>query len=196
MSTNRPTLDGPEKEPAVYAISVLRRRYFTVVIAVGMLILAACGGSESADEATPVATPSGEARMVQDGDTVSVHYTGTLDNGEQFDSSEGRDPLTFTVGSGQVISGFDDAVRGHAVGDSIDVRIPPEDAYGQRDEQQMLDVAKAGAPPDLKVGDSVRLQNGATAVVLDITADTVRIDANHPLAGEALNFTIEIVSIN
>lgn len=134
--------------------------------------------------------------MVQDGDTVSVHYTGTLDNGEQFDSSEGRDPLTFTVGSGQVISGFDDAVRGRAVGESIDVRIPPEEAYGQRDEQQVLDVAKAGAPPDLEVGDTVRLQNGATAVVLDITADTVRIDANHPLAGEALNFTIEIVSIN
>jgi len=196
VSTNRPTLDGPEKELAVYIASLLRRRYFPVVFVASMLVVAACGGSESADEATPTATPTEEARMVQDGDTVSVHYTGTLDNGEQFDSSVGRDPLTFTVGSGQVISGFDDAVRGHAVGESIDVRIPPEEAYGQRDEQQVLDVAKAGAPPDLEVGDKVRLQNGATAVVLDITADTVRIDANHPLAGEALNFTIEIVSIN
>jgi len=133
--------------------------------------------------------------VVNDGDTVSVHYTGKLDNGEQFDSSAGRDPLTFTVGAGQVIAGFDDAVRGRAVGETIEVRIPPEEAYGERDEAQVVEVPKDGAPDDLSAGDMVRLQNGATAVVLEVGTDTVRIDANHPLAGEALNFSIEIVSI-
>ena len=138
-------------------------------------------------------TPSNQ--VAADGDSVSVNYRGTLDDGTEFDSSEGRDPLTFVVGSGQVIAGFDDAVRGLAVGDSRTVRIEPEDAYGVYSEEELIDFAADSAPEGLQVGVAVTLGNGGRGTVIEITDDFVKIDANHPLAGVALTFDIELVSI-
>jgi FKBP-type peptidyl-prolyl cis-trans isomerase 2 len=176
-----------------------------------VLALAACGGSENESDsgsdvdvpstATPEATSeatanSGEGgRVAADGDQVQVHYTGSLDSGEVFDSSEGREPLPFTVGSGDVIAGFDDAVRGLAVGDSVTVRIEPGQAYGERREDLVFELPRSGAPDGLEIGDLVRLQNGAPAAVLEIGEESVRIDANHQLAGEALTFEIELVAV-
>ena len=135
--------------------------------------------------------------MASDGDTVRVHYTGTLDDGTEFDSSrqEGREPLEFTVGSGQVIGGFDDAVRGLAVGKSRTVHIEPADAYGEVREDLIIQTPKDSAPEGIQVGERVQLQNGAIAMIIEITDSTVTLDANHALAGKALNFDVELVEI-
>ena len=181
------------------------------------LVLSACGADEepaigtepaSVTETTPVAeaaptTTTEEndmsegptSQVASDGDTVAVNYRGTLDDGTEFDSSEGREPLTFVVGSGQVITGFDDAVRGLAVGESRTVRIEPQDAYGEYTEEAVIDFPADSAPEGLQVGDAVTLGNGGRGTVLEITDEFVKIDANHPLAGEALTFEIELVSI-
>ncbi len=157
---------------------------------------AATATSQAASATTAAASDQGEEGPVaQDGDTVEVHYTGTLDDGSEFDSSSGRAPLTFVVGSGQVISGFDDAVRGLAVGETRTVRIEPENAYGEVDPTRVLEVPIDQAPEGLAAGDPVTLTNGQQAVVLEVTDEVVRIDANHPLAGQALTFEVELVSI-
>ena len=136
-----------------------------------------------------------EARAAKDGDTVQVHYTGTLDDGEQFDSSRGRDPLSFTVGSGQVIGGFDEAVRGLTPGESRTVHIEPANAYGERDESRIISFPAAEAPDGIKAGD--RLQMGEQPVVVtEVTDETVTVDANHPLAGKSLTFDVELVSLD
>ena len=135
------------------------------------------------------------------GDTVKIHYTGTLDDGTQFDSSAGREPLEFELGGGQVIPGFDKAVEGMMVGDSKKVRIDPEDAYGQRHEQLVHEVPRSALPDDLTPEVGMALQaNGPEGqimqfVLVAVAADTVTLDANHPLAGQALSFDIELVEI-
>ncbi len=176
------------------------------LLAALMLLVVACGGTASETTTTgggtdtmpttsPTASESDGMRRAADGDQVAVHYRGTLDDGSEFDSSEGRDPLEFEVGSGQVITGFDDAVRGLAVGESVTVRIPPEEAYGPRVDDAIIEVPIDQAPEGLQVGDQVQLASGARATVLEVRDDAVVIDANHPLAGEALTFEIELVSI-
>lgn len=136
------------------------------------------------------------------GDTVQIHYTGTLDDGTQFDSSAGRDPLAFQLGGGQVIPGFDKAVEGMTVGDSKDVRIEPDDAYGQRHEQLVHEVPRTALPDDLTPEAGMALQASddegrvTQFVVKSVAADTVTLDANHPLAGQALNFSLELVAID
>jgi peptidylprolyl isomerase len=135
------------------------------------------------------------------GDTVKIHYTGTLDDGSQFDSSAGRDPLEFEVGSGQVIPGFDKAVEGMAVGDSKNVRIEPDEAYGQRHEQLVQEVNRSLLPDDLDPKEGMTLQSnspdGQTMqfMVTAVAEETITVDANHPLAGQALSFDIELVEI-
>jgi peptidylprolyl isomerase len=135
------------------------------------------------------------------GDTVKIHYTGTLDDGSQFDSSSGRDPLEFTVGSGQVIPGFDKAVEGMAVGDQKKVRIEAEDAYGERSDQMIQEVPKSALPDDLEPEEGMGLQaRGQDGRVINLTVtevgdETITVDGNHPLAGKPLNFDIELVSI-
>ncbi len=135
------------------------------------------------------------------GDTVKIHYTGTLDDGSQFDSSAGRDPLEFEVGSGQVIPGFDKAVEGMAVGDSKNVRIEPDEAYGQRHEQLVQEVDRSLLPDDLDPREGMTLQSsspdGQTMqfMVTAVAEETITVDANHPLAGQALSFDIELVEI-
>lgn len=135
------------------------------------------------------------------GDTVHVHYTGKLDDGTQFDTSAGREPLEFAIGSGQVISGIDKAVEGMAAGDTKSVRIPAEQAYGSRHEQLIQEVPKAALPDDLDPVVGMRLKTPGPegeAVQLVVTAvaeSSITVDGNHPLAGEALNFDIELVKI-
>jgi peptidylprolyl isomerase len=135
------------------------------------------------------------------GDTVKIHYTGTLDDGSEFDSSSGRDPLEFTVGSGQVIPGFDKAVEGMAVGDQKKVRIEAEDAYGEPSDQMIQEVPKSALPDDLEPREGMGLQaRGQDGRVINLTVtevgdETITVDGNHPLAGKPLTFDIELVSI-
>ena len=135
------------------------------------------------------------------GDTVKVHYTGTLTDGSTFDSSQGRDPLEFSVGGGQVIAGFDDAVSGLEIGESITINIPAEKAYGPYQEEMTQTVGRDQFPPDLELKEGVQLQvpqeNGQPAAVTikKLTDKEVTLDANHPLAGKDLNFEIELVEI-
>lgn len=136
-----------------------------------------------------------DVRLAQDGDSVQVHYTGTLDNGDVFDSSREREPLPFTVGSGQVISGFDEAVRGLAVGSSRTVRMEAAQAYGEKDDDLLASIPLAEAPDGIKEGDQVRLGD-RPALVTAVNDEIVSVDANHPLAGQALTFDVELVSID
>ena len=135
------------------------------------------------------------------GDTVKIHYTGTLTDGTEFDSSAGREPLEFTLGSGQVIPGFDQAVEGMTVGDSKSVNIASRDAYGPRHEQMVQDVPKSALPNDLEPTVGMSLQaRGQDGNVINLTVthvgdDAITVDGNHPLAGQDLNFDIELVEI-
>lgn len=139
--------------------------------------------------------------QAKSGDTVKIHYTGTLDDGSQFDSSAGRDPLEFTVGGGQVIPGFDEAVEGMTVGDKKTVNIQPENAYGPRQEQMIQEVPKSALPPDLtpEVGMGLQAQGpdgkAMQLTVTEVAEESITVDGNHPLAGKALNFDIELVQI-
>jgi FKBP-type peptidyl-prolyl cis-trans isomerase 2 len=140
-------------------------------------------------------------KQVQSGDKVKVHYNGRLTDGTTFDSSSGREPLEFQVGSGQVIKGFDDGVTGMAVGDKRTVQIPVNDAYGPKDETMVVEFPKANFPPDMKpeVGMQLNMTNGSgqviPVVIMEVADDTVILDANHPLAGQELIFDIEVVGI-
>ena len=135
------------------------------------------------------------------GDTVKIHYTGTLDDGTQFDSSAGRDPLEFTLGSGQVIPGFDKAVEGMIVGDKKSVNIPAEDAYGERHDEMVQEVPKEALPEDLNPEVGMPLQAQApdgqmvNLTIVGVEDESIIVDGNHPLAGQALNFDIELVEI-
>jgi len=136
------------------------------------------------------------------GDSVKIHYTGTLDDGTQFDSSDGREPLAFELGSGQVIPGFDKAVDGMSVGETKSVNIPAEDAYGPHHPQMIQEVPRSALPDDLEPAEGMGLQaQGPDGQVLNLVVtgvqeDSITVDGNHPLAGKALNFDIELVSID
>ncbi len=138
--------------------------------------------------------------MVKVGDIVSLHYKGTLNDGTIFDSSEGREPLEFEVGSGMVIKGFDDGVMGMAIGEKKDIHIGVEEAYGPANEEMVFKFDKAGIPSDvpLELGGTLNMHDGQQAipvVIREIAEDYVLMDANHPLAGQELNFALELVSI-
>ncbi|MAP96591.1 MAG: peptidylprolyl isomerase [Ponticaulis sp.] len=138
---------------------------------------------------------------VKSGDTVRIHYTGTLEDGTQFDSSAGRDPLQFTVGSGQVIPGFDNAVTGMSVGDKKTVTIPCDQAYGEHDPRGLQKVPRADIPEDipLDIGNQLQVSTpqGQTLIVTvsEVTDSEVTLDANHRLAGKDLTFDLELVEI-
>jgi peptidylprolyl isomerase len=140
-------------------------------------------------------------QQVKNGDTVKVHYHGRLTDGSTFDSSDGREPLEFQVGSGSVIKGFDDGVMGMSVGDKKTVNIPADDAYGERNPEMLVEFPREQFPDDMKpeVGMRLNMTNGSGQVVpvsiVEVKDDAVVLDANHPLAGEDLIFDIELVSI-
>ncbi|MGL4611802.1 MAG: FKBP-type peptidyl-prolyl cis-trans isomerase [Trueperaceae bacterium] len=134
------------------------------------------------------------------GDTVKIHYTGTLDSGEQFDSSVGGEPLEFTLGGGQVIVGFDEGVSGMTLGEKKTVRMLPKDAYGEYDDALVIQVPRAELPTlNYELGTELVMQQPSgrsiPVVVIDATNETIVLDANHPLAGEALTFNLELVGI-
>jgi peptidylprolyl isomerase len=139
---------------------------------------------------------------VKAGDTVHLHYTGTLLDGTTFDSSEGRDPLQFQVGSGQIIPGLDTAIPGMTVGEKKVVKIGAEDAYGQPNPEMRQSVPREGIPPEipLEVGIQLQMQTpdgqAMPVTVIEVDEATVTLDANHPLAGKDLQFDIELVKID
>lgn len=136
------------------------------------------------------------------GDTVQVHYRGTLKDGSEFDSSAGREPLSFTVGGGQVIGGFDDAVMGMVIGDKKTVEIACAEAYGPQREDLINQIERERIPEHIELAEGLQLQaggpgGGQPSVVTVISFDeiTVTLDANHPLAGKDLTFEIELVAV-
>ena len=135
------------------------------------------------------------------GDIVGIHYTGTLEDGSVFDSSQGRDPLEFTVAAGQIIPGLDREIPGMSVGDTKTVVIEPDDAYGQVNPAARQAVPRAEIPAEipLEVGLPLQVQTpegqAVPVTVAEVSDDTVVLDANHPLAGKTLTFQIELMSI-
>jgi peptidylprolyl isomerase len=140
-------------------------------------------------------------QQVKNGDVVKVHYTGKLTNGEQFDSSTGRAPLEFTVGSGQMIKGFDDAMPGMSVGEKKTINISPEEGYGEKNEEAIIEFPRQNVPADmpLEIGTQLELRSEdgmpIPVTITDVKQDIIILDANHSLAGKELVFDIELVEI-
>lgn len=140
-------------------------------------------------------------QQVQSGDTVRVHYHGRLTDGTTFDSSEGRDPLEFEVGSGMVIAGFDNGVIGMVIGDKRTVNIAVEEAYGPKNPEMVIEFPRDQVPEGMPLEKGMRLNLNNSegqvvpVVITDVLDETILLDANHPLAGEDLVFDIELVEI-
>ena len=141
-------------------------------------------------------------KQAKSGDKVKVHYHGKLTSGETFDSSEGRAPLEFEIGSGSVIKGFDEGVTGMAVGEKKTINIPADEAYGPRNPEMVIDMPKERFPDDMKLeeGMPLMMSNGSgqnfQVVITEIKEESVMLDANHPLAGKDLVFDLELVEIS
>ena len=140
-------------------------------------------------------------QQVKNGDVVKVHYIGKLTNGEQFDSSTGRAPLEFTVGSGQMIKGFDDAMPGMSVGEKKIINISPKEGYGEKNEEAIIEFPRQNVPADmpLEIGTQLELRSEdgmpIPVTITDVKQDIIILDANHSLAGKELVFDIELVEI-
>lgn len=134
-----------------------------------------------------------DPEVVEAGCYVKIHYTGTLDDGTVFDSSEEREPIAFAVGGGQMIPGFDKGVVGMRVGESKELRLPPADAYGEHDSRGVQEVPLDKLPDDVKVGAQLQTNQGNKAVVTKIENGTATVDLNHELAGKTLNFKIKLM---
>jgi FKBP-type peptidyl-prolyl cis-trans isomerase 2 len=195
----------------------MTRLRFAVLLAAVALVGAACGGDdadaasavtagveattttvgESVATTTTVEQTQQEGIVAKVGDQVEVHYVGTLDSGELFDSSRDRgETLSFEVGADQMIPGFDQAVRGMAIGEVKTVRLEAADAYGEPTDEARIEVPLSELPEGLAVGDPLFTQEGQQVTVIAINGDVAVIDFNPPLAGEALTFEIEMVKIN
>lgn len=141
------------------------------------------------------------SEQAKTGDTVSVHYTGRLADGEVFDSSEGHEPLSFVVGAKQVIEGFENGVMGMSVGDKKTIEIKSDEAYGERIEGLAQAVPRESLRMDVEpeIGMSFMIQTPdgqqMPVAITEITEETITLDANHPLAGKDLTFDIEVVAI-
>ena len=139
--------------------------------------------------------------QAKSGDKVQVHYTGTLNNGQVFDSSKDREPLEFTLGTGMVIPGFDAAVTGLEPGDFVTKTIPVAEAYGEYNAEMVADIEKQNIPADfeLEIGQRLQMQapggEAMAVTITDIKGETVTLDGNHPLAGQDLTFELELVAI-
>jgi peptidylprolyl isomerase len=155
---------------------------------IGIVVITGCSGENSTVGA-------------KDGDVVRVHYTGTLEDGTVFDTSLEREPLEFTLGGGQMIPGFEQAVIGMEVGESKTVTIPPEEAYGPRHDELIMVMGRERLPEgsDPKVGQQLQMmkEDGEiiTVIIVEVSETTITIDANPPLAGKDLTFEIELVEI-
>ena len=187
----------------------MKRLAFLFLLA---LVAAACGDSAESSggddpvgesttsttaTTTTIQTTDGDGLVVQEGDFVAVHYVGTLDDGTEFDASRPRGAtLDFEVGAGGMIDGFDQAVRGMAQGEVKTVRIEPANAYGEVDPELIIEVQASQVPEGTQAGDTLVDPNtGRPVPVISVEGDVVTLDLNHQLAGEALTFEIEMVSI-
>lgn len=137
----------------------------------------------------------------KDTDKVRVHYTGSLDDGTVFDSSREKTPLEFTLGNGEIIPGVENAVRGMNEGEEKQIKIPPEEGYGPRNDEAVMKISKDQLPQDVDPQVGMILQGGTQdggtvrLRVIDVKEDSLTVDANHPLAGENLNFDLELVEV-
>ena len=158
------------------------------ILLLGTMLAVGCDGKESVE-------------VAKDGDTVRVHYTGTLEDGTQFDSSVGGEPLEFTMGAGNVIEGFEKAVTGMQVGESKTVTIPSDEAYGEHRDDLVLVISREQLPEGMDPGLGQQLQMQQTdgrkilVTVIGTSETTITVDANHSLAGRDLTFEIELVEI-
>ncbi len=140
--------------------------------------------------------------MIEDGQKVKIHYTGTLDDGNKFDSSEGRDPLEFEMGAGMVIPGFETGVKEMTVGEKKSIHIPAAEAYGERREELVMQFERSQLPEGLtpEVGMGLQMQGPEgqpiPVVISAVAEESITIDANHQLAGQNLNFELELVAVN
>lgn len=138
---------------------------------------------------------------IDDGVVVAIHYTLNLDDGSQVDSSQGSDPLQYIHGYGNIVPGLEKELTGKKVGESFEVKVSPEEGYGPRIEDAMQRVPRTQLPPDVEPQVGMAMQghmpNGQVVVlhITEVTAEDVILDPNHPLAGENLNFSIEVVSM-
>lgn len=137
---------------------------------------------------------------MKQGDKVQVHYTGTLDDGTVFDSSEGKEPLEFTIGENRVIAGFENGIKGMNLNDEKTIKIEAKEAYGERDERMVVSVPRSKFPPKIEAGGQLLLKSPEgqriPAKIKEVKDNEVIIDLNHTLAGKELNFKIKIVGIN
>jgi len=139
--------------------------------------------------------------MIEKGQKVKIHYTGTLEDGKQFDSSTGRDPLEFEMGAGMVIPGFESGVADMAVGEKKKINIVAAEAYGEKRDEMVMEFERANLPEDLEpeIGMGLQMQGPqGQAIPVQITAvadETITIDANHPLAGQNLTFELELIEV-
>lgn len=134
--------------------------------------------------------------IIKRGDKIKVFYTGHLDDGSTFDTNEGKEPLSFDVGSGQVIKGFEDAVVGMKEGENKSITIPPAEAYGERHDEMVVKIPKTQFQGEVNKGTMVSSNNGMKATVIDVDENDVTLDFNFPLAGKTLKFDIKIAKIN
>ncbi len=139
--------------------------------------------------------------LAKDGDMVRVHYTGTLNDGTVFDSSRERKPLEFTLGCGQVIPGFDKGIVGMEINQTKSINIPAVEAYGERNDQLIINISRDELPPEIQPEIGMQLEmmhpSGQKIIVSisNFTDEYISLDGNHPLAGNDLNFDIELVEI-
>jgi peptidylprolyl isomerase len=139
--------------------------------------------------------------QAKDGDTVKVHYTGRLENGEVFGTTKDEEPLELTLGSGKIIPGFEKGIAGMEVGDTKTITVPPGEAYGPRRKELIVDIKKTDLPEDITPAIGKQLQirqkdgNPIEVAITDMDEDTVTLDANHPLAGNTLLFEVELLEI-
>ena len=135
------------------------------------------------------------------GDTIKVHYSGKFEDGTEFDSSRGAEPMECTLGGGQLIPGFENGLMGMSVGESKTITIAPEDGYGEFRDELVLAVNRDEFPKDVppEVGQQLRLQKPGNqpfmVVITEVNDDTIVLDANHPLAGKTLAFDVELMEI-
>lgn len=134
-------------------------------------------------------------RLAKDGDVVSIHYTGSLEDKTVFDTSENREPLEFTLGEQNIIPGMNNAIRGMKAGESKTVSIPPAEAYGSYEDELVFEVPTKNLPPGVKAGTPLKDPQGNMVMVKEVNGEKSLLDANHILAGKTLIFDIKLVSI-
>lgn len=180
-------------------------RFVVPLLILITFLVVGCNGGETTDTTTPTPTPTltptSISRQATTGDTVKVHYTGTLDDGTVFDSSRDREPYEFTIGAGQTIIGFDNAVNGMRLGETKTVMITADEAYGPYHEGLVQEVSRDNLPEGIEPEVGMQLESVQpdgriiNLTIIELSETTVTLDANHHLAGKDLTFEIELVEI-